>query len=784
MSVEAATSEPVRPRERPAPPVTPLGRHPRDLVVLLVAAGLLAAAAVVWRLAAPGPVETGLTVQLQGLPGGTGIGWRVLALVGGWAGAAAVVAVTLYLKRIRFAVELAVAVAATWLLAVGLAGLVGPRPSDAAGLAFPALHVAVASALVAVVTPFLTTRWRGALWVVPLLVAVADLHLGTAWPLGAIGGGLLGWGVGAASHLAWGAPGRRTTGPAVRRALEQAGIDVVGLTALRTRMSGPLEYAATTGTGETLLVEVVQRLHRRASVGYRLRRLLASVEVEDEPPLASPRHEAEHEALVTVVAERAGLRTPSLVTLCEAGHGAPLLVRRDVRGRRLTDLPPDEVDDDLLDAVWAQVAVLQDARIAHHDLRAGNVLVDDDGRPWILGLTFGKIGASPLRCAQDLAEALVSVASVVGIDRAVRSAARTLDADRLEAALPHLQSLALPRRIRGRLARQRYELVELRGRLAEEIDRPVPTLRSPVRPGTVVGLLLLGAAVYTLLPLLSSTGEVLVALRGADRLWLTVAFATGLVAIVLSAVSFLGSSPVPLPFWRTTAVQVAAAFTGRTTPGGIGFVGLNVAFLERLGVRRSSAIGATVLNIAGGGLVGAVCCLVGLLVLGASSVVRDLRIPWGWPLYAVLAAAVVAAVAVLASPYGSRRVVRPGLRIARELGATLRHPLRATQLFGGALGHMLASGAGLVACLAALGAPIPLLGVMAVFMVAQTLGHLLPVPGGTGPVEAMMIGGLVTLGTSTGVAVAAVLVCRLLTYWLPVVPGIAVFRYLQHHRVI
>jgi glycosyltransferase 2 family protein len=33
-------------------------------------------------------------------------------------------------------------------------------------------------------------------------------------------------------------------------------------------------------------------------------------------------------------------------------------------------------------------------------------------------------------------------------------------------------------------------------------------------------------------------------------------------------------------------------------------------------------------------------------------------------------------------------------------------------------------------------------------------------------------------------AVAAVLTSRLLTYWLPVLPGIGMFRYLQHRCII
>jgi len=753
-------------------------------VDLVLACLLLACAAAVAHAVAPGPVELGLTEQLQSLPGGTGIGWRVVALLGGWPGVTAVVAVTLYLKRIRLAVELAAASAVSWVACIGLAWLVGPRPSGVDEQSFPAVHVAVVSALVAVVVPYLATRWRGALWVVPLLVGVADVHLGNASPLDALAGGVLGWGMGAASHLVWGAPGRRTTAPAVRTALALVGIDVVEMVPVRTRMWGPLEFTATTGAGERLRVDVVQRLHRRASAWYRLRRLLASVEVEDEPPLSSIRHETEHEALVTVTAERAGLRTPSLVTICEARYGAPLLVRREICGRRLPELPVEEVDDRLLDAVWEQVAVLRRARIAHHDLRARNLLVDVDSRPWVLGLTFGKIGASALRCAQDIAEVLVSLASVVGVERAVGSACRRLSADELEPVLPHLQPMALPRRIRGQLARERFELDELRGRLAEEIARPVPTLRPPVRPGTIVGLVLLGAAVYALLPLLSSAGEIVAALRDADRAWLALSAATGLVAILLSAVSILGSSPVALPFWRNATVQLAAAFTGRTTPGGVGFFGINVAFLERLGVRRSSAVGAAVLNLAATGLVGALCCLAGVLALGAKAFLQDLRIPLGWPLVVAAAGVIVVGLGVLGSPWGRRRVLVPGLRLARELGATLRRPLRATQLFGGALGHTVASAAGLMAALAALGAPVPVVGVFAVFVIGQTLGHLVPVPGGMGPVEALTIGGLVTLGVTPTVAVAAVLVSRLLTYWLPVLPGIVAFRYLQHHTVI
>jgi glycosyltransferase 2 family protein len=482
-------------------------------------------------------------------------------------------------------------------------------------------------------------------------------------------------------------------------------------------------------------------------------------------------------------AERAGLRTPSVVSVSGTKHGSPLLVYRLVEGRRLTRLAPTEIDQPLLENICAQLAILGEARIAHHDLRARSFLVDTHRDAWLLSFTFATVGATPGRLAQDVAEALVSLTSLAGVEATVRSACRMLPADRLEAALAYLQPLALPRRVRQQID-GRYQLTDLRETLADTINRPIPTFRSPIRPSTVVGLLLLGAAVYVLLPQLSGLAAVAGSLRHADRGWLIVSVVTGLLAIVLASVSIVGSSVTPLPFWRTTAVQLAAAFTGRTTPGGVGFFGVNIAFMARLGIRRSRAVGVTVLNIAATGAVTAVWCLIGVLMVGTAGVLRGVSIPHGWPVLAAAAAVLVIVGAAVGSPFGRRRLVRPTVELARELLPTLRRPLRAIQLFGGATGYLLVSGLGLAACLAAFGARFPLLAVLVVFVVAQALGHLTPIPGGLGAVEALMVAGLTAIGIPPATAVAAVLTSRLLTYWLPVLPGVVMFRYLQHHNIV
>ena len=751
-----------------------IGRHPRDLGKLgLVGALLALSALLVWVPA--NPVELAISQQLAAVPPVTDPAFVALTWLGSWAGIVGVVVVASYFGWIRVALLCAGSGALTWLLAQLM--------HQALGRGFPSEEVALVTVLAVVVTPYLGSAARYFGWALTVLVGVAVVHLGLHLPLGAVGGALLGWGVGLLSHLVWGAPGRRVSELVIFDEIEQAGLSPVSITALRHRLLQPREFAVDTVDGPRLRAKVVRRLSRRAGAWYKIKRLLMVLDVRDEPRLSSPHHEVEHEAYAALLAARAGVRTPPVVLACDVQYAPALLVLQEVTGRRLTELAPEEVDDELLAGIWRQVGALAEARIAHHDLRAKNILVDDDGQAWLLSFTFSHPGADEQRCAQDLAEALVSVASVVGTQRAVTSAIQVLSVEALAGALHNVVPLALPRRIRKQAALDRYLLAELRETLADRLGLPIPGFRSPVRASTESGLVLIGAAVYLLLPELSDTREVAGALRQAHWGWLAVAVITGFLAVLLSSISVQGSSRTPIPFWRTLQVQVAAAFTGRTTPGGAGFFGLNVVYLERLGLRRPVAVGVTLLNQAGTGAVAFLVALVGVFAVGLTGTFSRLSLP-GSPLLIASAAVVLVAAGLLASPFGRRRLVPPVLEVSAELLETLRHPVRALQLFGGALGYLVVSGLGLAASLAAIHPQFSWAAVTIVFIIGNTLGHLVPSPGGLGAVEAVLLAGLGAMGVPATPAITAVLLSRFLTYWLPVLPGILMFRYLQHRKII
>jgi glycosyltransferase 2 family protein len=67
----------------------------------------------------------------------------------------------------------------------------------------------------------------------------------------------------------------------------------------------------------------------------------------------------------------------------------------------------------------------------------------------------------------------------------------------------------------------------------------------------------------------------------------------------------------------------------------------------------------------------------------------------------------------------------------------------------------------------------------AVYLASAALATASPTPGGVGAIEVALTVGLTGIGVSSGAAVSAVILYRLATYWLPVVPGWLSLRMLQ-----
>jgi uncharacterized protein (TIRG00374 family) len=103
----------------------------------------------------------------------------------------------------------------------------------------------------------------------------------------------------------------------------------------------------------------------------------------------------------------------------------------------------------------------------------------------------------------------------------------------------------------------------------------------------------------------------------------------------------------------------------------------------------------------------------------------------------------------------------------------------ADQLLGGSAGVTLTYALTLACCLAAFGAHLPLASTVAVYLAGAAVASVSPTPGGLGAMEAALVAGLTAVGAAAGPAVAGVLAFRLLTFWLPILPGWLAYRALR-----
>ncbi len=778
-------------------PDSALVRHPGDLVRVVTGAVVLLASGAIVRSRRVGLFETDVFRLVNDLPKAV-YGPMVGVMQAGALAAVPVAAgAALVARRPRLARDLGAAGAAAWLVAklakdvVGrgrpgslLEGVVMRGGTAAVGLGFPSEHVAVAAAMATAAGPHLGRHGRRAAWGVVGLVGVGRMYVGAHLPVDIVGGLVLGWIIGALLHLLWGAPGGIPTLATVQAALTAAGLAPVTVTRARVDARGSTPFFVRTAARGDLFVKAVGKTQRDADVLFKGWRYLALRHVEDESPFATPKQQVEHEAYLALLAERAGARVPAVVTATMAPDGTALLVQARLQGKGLDAVDPEAMDDGLLLGVWGEVAKLRAARIAHRDLRLANLL-DVDGEPWIIDFGFAEAAASDRRLAQDVAELLASLSSRVGAVRAVSSARQSLGPEALAAALPLLQPLALSTATRRDVHSQAGLLAELRAEAARQagVELPGEETLARIRPSTVLAILGGGFAIHLLLPQVGEVRQTFDALHSVSWGWLVAGLVFSGATYVAAALAQLGAVDRPLAFGRTTAVQLASSFSNRLTPGNLGGMGVNVRYLERSGLTRGDAVAAVGLNSVAGGIVHVVA-LAGTAVLFGRTGVGKVKLPDGWPVLAATVAVLVVVGVALWTPLGHRRVVTPTLRALGHLAEVVRQPVKALQLFGGSAATTGAYILCLAASLEAFGAHASLAKVAIVYFGGSALGAVSPTPGGLGVIEAAFIAGLTAVGIASGPAVAGVLGFRLLTFWLPILPGWLAFQRLRRRQVL
>ncbi len=749
-----------------------------------------------------GTISLDLVALVDGLPDALADGLVGLVQLGATVAPFVVAAWLLYRRQVAqlLIVAGAAAVAAVLMALVGdiiddsipVAGLgygqvnswfIGTRyPSAALLAALTAIHVSL--------SPWLSRSWRVSGWLFLAALVIARTVSATEVPIR--NGLLLAIGAfsGSLALVAFGAPRRKVDTRAVGETLRSVGVGVDHVVQ-DDDVDGDPTFVGIVDGNPLYRIKVLGRDQRDADLLLSAWRVLTVKGLGDAGAIRSPARAVQREALALGLFRAVGTRVGDLVAVAGTPNETAVLVVDRVPGESLDDLGAD-VSDAALHDLWDQIARLQERRLAHRRLAAQNLVVDGD-QVSLVDLRRADLQATDEILGADVAELLVTTAIEVGTERAVAAAAR-LPTDQLARSVPLIQHAVFSRPTRDRLdaldENGERLLTELRDAAAERagVDRVELTPIERITLGGVVSLVGSLVLLWYVFSLASDWDQIWDAFSSADLVYVIPILVMAASTYLTGALSMQGAVPIDLNFGRTTAVMFGQSYLNRFTPANAGGMAMRIRYLQLEGLDNTVAATSIGLTSIASGVAQVAMIVLFLMWGGASDRFSDFEYPDIGTIVVIILAVGLLVLAALASTWG-RRVIVPRVtemfgKVRSMLGEIAGNPRKLAQLFGGAVLGKLANIVAFWLSALAFDVDISFPKAGALYIIATTIGSAVPTPGGVGGVDAALTAALLSFGVDNATAAAVVLLFRILTFWLPTLPGYGFLRYAQRARIV
>ena len=652
---------------------------------------------------------------------------------------------------------------------------------------FPAFFITTSTAIQAAASPHLTAPMRKIGWSVILVAVGASVLGGVTTVSDALGGVLVGLISAALVRYALGTSAGLPSTNRIKVGLGDLGLNVDELSYADEQPAGAVLLFATSD-GAPLFV---YGLGRDSWNTRRWTRLWRAAWYQDQGAQygSDRRQQIEHESLVMLLAHRSGVSVPELITVGMSTTDDAIIVSERL-DHTLQDLAADDIDDATLAAIWQQLDKLHDAGLSHGSLDARHIWFDSSGTPALMGFSDAAIQPTRQQLGEDIAALFVTTALAVGPERAIAAARQAEGDDAITSMLPVLQTAALNARLRHGIKQQKLKVSNLRKQTAAAIgtDVPQPEQLTRVTWKSILMVVFVSFAAYTIIGGLADVGFDTIIETLSDARWGLVLIALVLVQATnfTDAVSVAAVSPKPVPVGVTTVEQFAIGFVNMAVPSAAGRVATNARYFQKFGINTvtSTTTGAITGFI---GFIAQAILLVLTILVGKGSIDFS-QLEGGGEVIRLLAMAVVifvaAAIIVAVVPkwrHWAADLLRKPLSQIGAAFAMVKDPKTAVTALGAALGTEVLYASGLTICVLAVGGSVSLGEAIFINVTVSLFAGLMPIPGGVGVTEAGLSAGLTSVGVPSEVAVSAVLVYRLLSYYLPPLWGYVCLRWLTRN---
>jgi len=271
----------------------------------------------------------------------------------------------------------------------------------------------------------------------------------------------------------------------------------------------------------------------------------------------------------------------------QGADGDAVLISR-LRGRRLSQLSADDIDDQQPQGSWRSLVRLHDAGLAHGRIDGDRVLALEDGTVALADLAEADLVASRDSIVTDRARLLVTTTTLVGHARAVTAAFAVLTGPGLAEVLPYLQPAVLDRATRKALKNAEWDLTVLRDAAAQAAGVQPPALQN-IRRVSVRSILIAVAGTLLAYWLISRLlgvdfSAIFSELAAANWWWIAAALLLSPIVQATYAVGTIGASIKPLRYGPVAILQYAIQFIAVASPATAARLALDVRLFQRFGV--------------------------------------------------------------------------------------------------------------------------------------------------------------------------------------------------------
>ncbi|MFZ9797158.1 MAG: flippase-like domain-containing protein, partial [Candidatus Nanopelagicales bacterium] len=439
-----------------------------------------------------------------------------------------------------------------------------------------------------------------------------------------------------------------------------------------------------------------------------------------------------------------------------------------------------------IEEFFQNIKKLHNADIVHRALSAENIFLTDKNIIALTAVHSGAIAATEVQQRIDLAESLVTMARVSSVQKTINIAKKVFKTSELTAVIPALQKVAMSRKTRNYLKNNKNLLLDLRKGLGElattaEIE-PIQFQRVNWRNAFLAFFSVF--ALYILVPQFSQVNfsELL-----AKAQWQWAA-----IALISSTLTYIASTSLLLAFviqkvnWlKTLQAQLAASFATLVTPPTLGSVAVNIRFLNKSGVSTASSATAV-------GASQVIMFFIHVIFLVITGVIAGAQTDLSFrpPRITLFIFVVLFAIIIVALSFNRVRnwVISKTRPIYSQVGPTLaiifQQPRRLVVSLTSSVLLNIFYIISFYASLKAFNAEVSFFTIAFVYLAGATIGQAAPTPGGIGAVEATLVAGLTATGVPSALALSGVLLYRIATFYIRVLPGWFAFIDLQRKNLI